>query len=321
MFTRVSLTHFFHKNIVSGGIILCGALISFAIMVGADTASTTVTVGNAAPTISALAMDRTTITLNESSYVWASTSMTVTDNNGCSGITSVTAKLYFASTTNSLGTLCTAEDRGCYASTCVATTTGTTCSTTAVQYDCGFKIWYTAKPSDSSAPDIDLKAGIWTVSATSTDGTDFGTATNTTQQIEVGTLNALSLSGNIAYPQTSANSNTGATNQAITVANTGNTPIDNEISGDVMCTTDYPTCSAAKFGPSQQKFDLSDVTFASLTYTLAATTSPATIELVLATTTATTTSITDLTYWGIAIPSGQGAGSYTGQNTFTAVAD
>ncbi|MBI5005413.1 MAG: hypothetical protein HZC03_02320 [Candidatus Lloydbacteria bacterium] len=312
-------TRFFHKdNIISAAILLVG-IISFAIIVGADTASTTVTVGNAAPTISALALERTTITLNENSFVWASTSMTVTDNNGCGSITSVTAKLYFASTTNSSGTLCTAGDRGCYSSTCVATTTGTTCSTTAAQYDCGFKLWYTATPSDASAPDIDLKAGIWSLSATATDGTDFGTATNTTQKVEVGTLNALSLSGNIAYPQTSANSNTGATNQAITVTNTGNTPIRGEISGDVMCTSDYPTCSANHFGPSQQKFDLSDVTFASLTYTLAATSSPATIPLVLATTTATTTTVTDLTYWGIAIPSGQAAGAYTGQDTFTAI--
>ena len=176
-------------------------------------------------------------------------------------------------------------------------------------------------PSDASAPDIDLQAGIWSLSATTTDGTDFGTATNTTQTVEVGTLNALSLSGNISYPQTSANSDTGAVNQAITVTNTGNTPLDGEISGDVMCTTDYPTCSASAFGPEQQKFDLSDVTFASLTYTLAATSSPATIELVLATTTATTTAVTDLTYWGIAIPSAQTAGAYTGQDTFTAVAD
>ena len=313
-------TRFFHKDIIISAGILLGGVISFAIIVGADTASTTVTVGNAAPTISALALDRTTVTLNENSFVWASTSMTVTDNNGCSGITSVTAKLYFASTTNSSGTLCTAEDRGCYSSTCVATTTGTTCSTTAAQYDCGFKLWYTATPSDASAPDIDLKAGIWSLSATATDGTDFGTATNTTQKVEVGTLNALSLSGNISYPQTSANSNTGATNQAITVTNTGNTPLDGEISGDVMCLS-YPTCATGAFGASQQKHGLSDVTFASLTYTLAATSSPATIELVLATTTATTTTVTDLTYWGIAIPSGQAAGAYTGQNTFTAVAD
>lgn len=87
-----------------------------------------------------------------------------------------------------------------------------------------------------------------------------------------------------------------------------------------MC-TDYPTCTANTFTQDQQKFDTSDVTYASLSNTLAATSSPATIELVLATSTATTSAVTEETYWGIAIPSGQPTGTYTGQNTFTAVGD
>jgi len=65
---------------------------------------------------------------------------------------------------------------------------------------------------------------------------------------------------------------------------------------------------------------LADVTYASLTSNLSSTT-PATTETVLATSTATSTTITDATYWGVAIPAGQANGTYTGTQTFTSVAD
>ncbi|MBI5005412.1 MAG: hypothetical protein HZC03_02315 [Candidatus Lloydbacteria bacterium] len=274
---------------------------------------------NSAPTLSAQTIERTTLTLNENSYVWASSTVLVTDTNFCTDISNVSAKLYLASTTNT-GTTCGYNGNNCYtASSCVATTTGNTCgaSDTTVQYDCGFKIWYTAEATDASAPT--WASSIWSVSATATDSvSNTGNATNTTQTVEVGTLNALALSGNIAYPQTNPNANTGATNQTVTVTNTGNTAIDAEISGDVMCTT-YPTCPTNFFGPSQQKFGASNVTYASLANLLSATATPATIQINLAKPTSTTTPITIDLFWGIAIPLGKAAGIYTGQNIFTAI--
>ena len=302
-------------------IVLVGILF-FVGYVWADTSSTTVTVGNEAPSL-AVTLDRTTITPIENTYMWASTTVTVTDNNGCSEITNVEAYLVHAtSSAESVVQTCSYDAQTCYVPTggCVATTTGTTCGSTVVQYDCGFQVWYNARPTDV-APG--LTTSFWYVVASSTDGSLSGTATNTTQTVNVSALNALDLSGNITYPQTSANSDTGATNQTITVTNTGNTNTDNEISGDVMC-TDYSACTGSTFGVGQQKFDLDEAPsadYSDLAYTLAATSSPATIEMDLATSTATTTAITGLTYWGIAIPASQAAGDYTGQNTFSAVAD
>lgn len=315
-------SRFLKSDTFAAFLILLGGFTAFAIIVIADTASTSVTVGNAAPTVSSLSLNGgNNITLNENSFTWASSSMTVSDSNGCSTITSVTAKMYLASTSNS-GTLCTYDGNSCYTSTCVATTTGNQCTggaDTSVQYDCGFRVWYIANATDSSAPV--WSSSIWSVSATSTDGTDNGNATNTAQTIEINTLNALSVTSSIGYPATAANADTGATNQTVTITNTGNVAIDSEISGDVMC-TDYPGCSSGQsFGPTQQKFGLTDVTYSSLSNTLAATTTPDTVEVVLIKPTSTTTAVTDDTYWGIAIPVGQAAGSYTGQNTFTAVAD
>lgn len=297
-------------------------LFAVSVVLAADI-NTSVTVGNADPSISALSFNGgSDLTLTENSSVWATSTMTVTDTNGCSDIASVSAKLYLASTTNA-GTLCSYDGNNCYVvASCTATTTGNICeggADTSVQYDCGFHVWYTATPTDSSSPL--WASSIWSVSATSTDATaGTGNATNTAETIEINTLNALSLSGNIAYDATSAGSNTGAVTETITITNTGNTKIDGQFSGDVMC-TDYSTCSGGAFGPEQQKFDTTDQAYSSLTYTLAATSSPANVQVNVAKPTATTTPSTQATYWGIAIPSGQTAGSYTGQNTVSAIAD
>ena len=287
---------------------------------------------NSAPTIDSVTLNRTTITLNENTFVWASSTILVTDTNGCSEITKVESSLVFASTSVNQGaSLCgkaganySYDANFCYNATrCVATTTGNQCAAdNDVQFDCGFQIWYPARPTDSSAPGVNLQAAHWFVVGSTTDNIAASvSATNTTQTVEVATLNALNVTGTITYGETAAGADTGATNQTAIVTNTGNTASDTEISGSWMC-TDYATCAtpSQRVDDSQQKFSLSDVTYASLTNNLSSTTA-ATIETVLATTTATTTAVTANTYWGIAIPNGKQAGSYTGEDTFSAVAD
>lgn len=316
-----------HERLVPAAILATAILVSVGIVV-ADTSTTSVTVGNSNPTVTAVSMNYgNNVTLVENSFVHATGTMTVTDANGCSTISSVQAKFAFATSVADMwGANCNYDANICYrAHSCTATTTGNSCTggaDTSAEYDCKFEIWYPARPTDGSSPG--LTSASWFLSATATDsGAGTGHATNTGQTIEVNTLNALNVTGSIAFGTVSANSNTGASNQTVTHTNTGNTALDNAISGDVMC-TDYPTCAGGAQGvmqPTQQKFDLIDQTYASLTNTLAATTSPATIEVVLATSTATTSAVTDLSYWGIAIPAGQTTGAYTGQNTVTATAD
>ncbi len=287
---------------------------------------------NSPPTIDSVTLDRTTITLNENTFIWASSTILVTDTNGCSEITTVESSLVFASTTADQGAyICgltganySYDANLCYLPTsCVATTTGNQCAAdNDVEFDCGFQIWYPARPTDNSAPGADLIAAQWVVVGSTTDNIAASvSATNTTQTVEVGTLNALNVTASITYPETAPNADTGVTNQTVTVTNTGNTASDTEISGTWMC-TDYATCATPsnRIDDDQQKFDISDVTYASLANNLSSTT-PATVETVLATTSATTTAVTANTFWGIAIPNGRPTGSYTGENTFSAVAD
>jgi len=309
---------------VGAAIALVALIFSVALVLAdSNTSNTAVTVTNSAPVISALSFNGSSnLTLTEDTFVNASATMTITDANGCGEISSVTAQFSFASTTGEAdGTECTYDSNICYiAETCLATTTGQTCSTDTVEYDCGFQIWYPARPTDGSSPG--LTAALWYVTATTSDGTDTDTATNTSETIDIITLSSLNIDGSISYPDTSAGNNTGATNQAIVATSTGNVALDIVISGDVMC-TDYATCDGDVMQPGQQKFDTTDQTYASLTNTLAATTSPVTIEIALATTSATTTGSdpSNTIYWGIAIPSAQPKGSYTGQNTFLGTLD
>lgn len=304
---------------VSAALLGAALLISGAI-VFADTATTTVTVQNATPAISGLTLNAgSSITLVENSFVIATTSMTISDGNGCSDIDTVSAKI-FRGATNSSGTTCSADDSNCYTEfiSCAATTTGNTCTgglDTSAEYDCAFRLWYVADPTASGAS---FASDIWVAAATTTDGVATATATNTGQTIEVNILRAHDVTASIPYGSIAAGADTGGSNQTTTVTNTGNAPLDSEISGETMC-TDFPTCSGSTLAVTQEKFGLTNVTYASLTNTLALTT--ATLETVLAKPTATTSAVTDDIYWGIAIPSGQATGSYTGRNTFTAVAD
>ena len=293
------------------GVLLMSMLFAYTI-VFADSASTSVTVGNSAPVTSAATFNGgSNVTLTENTFVNATGTVTVTDANGCSTISSVTAKFYLASTSNS-GSNCSYDGNTCYTSVCTATTTGNQCTGGA-----DTSAEYVATPTDGSAPI--WSTSIWSFAATSTDGTDSHVATNTAQTIEVGTLNAHNVTASIAYGSVAANANTGATNQTTTVTATGNTALDTDLSGDLMC-TDYSTCSGGVLQPGQQEYSLTSFTYGAGT-DLVATTSPATVETVLAKPTSTTTPVTDDILWGIGIPNGQTPGSYTGQNTFTAVSD
>lgn len=310
----------FTKRSFIPAVILAFAVLFAYTVVMADTSSTSVTVGNSAPVTSAASFNGgTNVTLTENTFIHATGTVTVTDANGCSTITGVTAKFYLASTTNS-GSNCTYDGNICYTSTCVATTTGNQCSgggDTSAQYDCGFQVWYNATPTDGSAPI--WSTSIWSFAATSTDGTASHVATNTAQTIEVNTLNALNVTASIAYGTVPANTDTGSTNQTTTITVTGNNALDTQLSGDIMC-TNYSTCSGGVIQPTQQEYSLNSFTYGAGT-DLPATTSPNTVETVLAKPTATTSAVTDDVLWGIGIPNGQTPGSYTGQNTFTAVND
>src|SRR3989344_1554081 len=262
---------------------------------------------NTAPAVSNVSFNgNSNINLVEGTYKWATTSLLITDTEYCSTITSVTAKAYLASTTNS-GTLCSPDDLNCYQNiSCTATTTGNTCgaSDTTVEYDCGFKLWYMARPTDTG----DWASSIWSVSATATDDAALtGTATNTGQNVDINSLSALDISPTtVSYGTLAPGANSGSTNATTTVTNTGNANIDPRLSGTAMSSADDSILVG------QQEYSADTFIWGVGT---ALTSSATLLDITLPVPTATTTAITDTISWGLGVPSGKRSGSYTGTNT------
>ncbi len=253
------------------------------------------------------------INLIEGTYKWATSTMLITDDQFCTSITSVTAKAYLASTTNS-GTLCAENDLNCYigvgsttaVSNCVATTTGDTCgaSDTTVEYDCGFKFWYNTTPTDTGS----WASSIWSVSATATDsGALTGTATNTSQLVEINTLSAFSISPTtISYGSLDPGTDSGSVNATTTITNTGNSDVDPRLSG-----TDMTSGPNTILVGQQQYLGLPFIYGAGTPLSAVATL----LNLLLPAPTSTTTPVLDYVSWGLGVPAGKPAGSYTGTNT------
>ncbi|MEK7535899.1 MAG: hypothetical protein AAB590_02725 [Patescibacteria group bacterium] len=310
-------------------IIALAGLFAFVTIVIADTATTSVTVGNATPSLSVTFNGGNAITLTESTFAYASATLTITDGNGCNTINFVTATAFLASTSALAGTPCAENDNNCYPTSsttasgipaalsdtlCLATTTGNQCTgggDTSVQYDCGFKLWFIAEATAAGSPT--WASSIWAVAATTSDGTATTTASNTTQNVEINSLAATAVDATLSFGTLSANTNTGATNSTTTATTTGNIAIDVALSGTNMT-------GAGTIDVSRQKYSTSPFTYSSAGTHLTNTTTP-TVELASGEPTATTSLPASAISWGIAIDAGQANGAYTGTDTFTAQAD
>lgn len=290
----------------------------FTINVLADTASTAVTVGNATPVASATNFNESAVinlTENTTSTYYATT--TITDNNGCDDIFAVYADFYrgdlAAADCDTVG-----EEVYNYCRPRVTCTVvsgyGNTCDSgtdTSAEYECQLDLSFYADPYAT-----------WIAGIQAGDGSATTSVSSDTDTAEVASTAALNVTSSISYSTVAANSNTGVVNSTTTITNTGNIALDTEFSGDVMCKDDYPTCvtGSTPMTPAQQEYSLAPFAYTAGT-DLVATTSPTTVQTILPKNYSTTTPITDDISWGIGIPVGTETGDYTGQNTFTAVAD
>jgi hypothetical protein len=275
-------------------------------LVFADGASTAVTVGNAAPSVTSVAIVPSTITLTENATTSVTVTATITDGNGCDTVFtsgSIVATLY----RSGVGASCSADDNNCYVNITMADTGGTCTGGVDTSGDASgtVAIWYHADATDASST---YPTETWVVDVKATDSESASSTASSTA--ELNSLYALDITASISYGTLAADGDTGATNQIATTTNTGNYKLDIEFSGTDMTGPD--TIVAA-----QQKYSTTTATYASLAYTLSTSATARQVNLVKAT--ASSTPSQQATYWGIAIPSGKPAGAYTGTNTFTAI--
>jgi hypothetical protein len=275
----------------------------------ADDATTTATVSNATPTVGAFNINggdaSITLTEGDISSVKATTTATVTDDNGCTDLSNVQVLFYRTDKTDG----CSPNEYDCYStSSCSVVESGNTCdgdSDTSADYECSVTLNYYTDPTDGSAS---ASSTNWTMKVTATD--DDGVSGNNTDTIEVDSLAAIDVTTPIAYGSVALDSSSADKEQ--TVTNTGNVRLDLQFSGTAM------SCDTGSIDAAQQKYSTTTISaWADAPYTLA--TSSAEKDWDLAKSTGSTS--TAAAHWMLHTPASGVEGSCSGSNTLTAVND
>ena len=272
------------------------------------TSTTSVTVSNATPVISAVTINASAaITLTENTTKNVVVKATVTDNNGCEEITTgsgtISAVLYRSGATN--GAACTASNNDCYPVT-LTVDTGTCSGASDTSFDVtgSADLKHYADPTDAGSAHA---AETWKTTVSAFDGNATGTGDAT---VELNTLSALDISGNIAYGSLGVGTNSGSTPQTVVVTNTGNVAMDPQVSSSAAM-----NCTVGTIPVANQKYSATTFTYTSGGTALSAT--PTTLNLTLPKQT-TASAVTSTSYWGIGIPASGVSGTCGGSNTFAA---
>ena len=280
-------------------------------------------ISNKSPVVSAVTINGgSNIDLTESTTKNITLTATVTDNNSCYGgeINSVLGYVYRSGVAyTGCDTSGEANNNYCYPEvTC--TVVGGTCTDItdgSANYTCTASLQYYADPTDTLTQ---YPTDTWkdTIKATDDD--------SATHTVEVSTgveMNSLigfelgyTVTGAINYGNLGVGEKNDPLDKIITTTPTGNIGLDQEHSGNSMC-TDYPTCSGGTpITAGYQHYALAGSTaYASGT---ALTGTAFEIELNVPKP-ITGTPTTKNTWWGIEIPAGTTLGTYSGANTISAV--
>lgn len=270
-------------------------------------------VNNVAPVISAItANGGSPISLSEGDTTPVVLGATITDNNGCSDLSTITGHIYRSGLApgdcDSGGE---ADSNDCYPSLTCAVGGGNTCdgaTDPSASYQCTSYLEYYADPTDSNTV---YDGQTW---KDSFEATDDDAASDT---LEIGTgvvmnsLLAMDIGSTLAFGSVSAGQTIDPLDKLTIIVATGNVGLDEDLSGTDMDDGDSHTIDVG-----YQKYSLSASTAYGVGITL--TTSATEAELNCAKTTSGV-GATKPTYWGISIPGGTFAGEYSGNNTITAV--
>lgn len=291
------------KNVLKSLLLSCLVAlmaIPFA-MADFSAVTSTASVTNAAPTVGTITATDP-VTLSESTNVTVWCNATVTDTNGYSDVSTVSAKLWDpASTTEGAG-----NDYNNHFTNSTCTLSGG--SGTTVNAACSFNVHYSANAAE------------WTCKLTATDaGALTGTASAT--DVTVNQLKALStVSASLAFSELALGA-TSSSDKNINVTNTGNVLIDVSVDGYGAIDGDGKsmTCTIGTITLANVKYNLT----ADQDYTAnmtALTDSAVTLtDFNLAAESTDNTASAELIYWKLKIPTTGVGGSCSGNVVVTAV--
>lgn len=274
----------------------------------AATASSTVVVGNAAPSVTNVTLNNaSSIILTANTTTNVSINATISDNNGCGDVTSGTSTiLLYRSGITSSTCMTTTSNLSCYLAT--AFTASSTCTNGSTNTTTTFAVYYFANATDSSSS---YSTQNWIATVVFRDA-NFDTGSSDSSGQELLTLTALNVTtSSINYGSLSASSTSGAVNQVTTSTNAGNSSTSLQLS-----------TFATLFGPAALASNTTQ-TYGTSTFTFQGTSAFLTLTATnvtgfFLTTPTTTTNVAQPVYWGITIPAGTPTGTYNGVNLFTA---
>jgi len=204
---------------------------------------------------------------------------------------------------------------------CAASSTVDACTDstdTTVGWACTFPLQYHADPTVTGTPKATYN---WLAAAQAIDdnglnsGLVDGTGTNEMDTFMSYDLNTTSIAYGAVAPEADSAEKT------TIVEATGNVGLDEMLSGSQLC-NDYPTCAGGDdIAIAQQVYNLSQGLGWEGAGAVALSATSTEAELDCAKTTVTGTPATANTYWYLRVPLGQGAYTYTGENTIEGKVD
>ena len=260
-------------------------------------------IGNVPPSVSNVTLNGgNDIALIEGTTTLISATATVTEANGYADLYSISSTLY----RTSLGPSCVADPNDCYQGT-PSECSFSGCSGTSCTATCNFNVWYFAQPTDVGTP---WAGDSWSASMTAVNlAGSTGTASST--GVSLLSLLAFETTSTIGYGSFSQGTVMANLTATSVVRSSGNVAMNVDVYGTNMVNGTY------SIPVGDQHFATSAIAYASGTTLLANPGSTVAIDLPKPTSTAVIQSSTF--YWGIAVPSGQMATTYTGGNSFIGV--
>ena len=273
---------------------------------------------------------------------------TVRDANSCktaantSEITDYRVALYRSSygTTTCSGLAAAYNANYCYAGgnggvstgkwnlSCTASTTSCTGPTDDTQlYNCTFPLWFVADPTDAGPQTpAAFAADTWKAAVRGTDDDGASSALVAgTIGVELISFTALDLiTAQIPYGSLEPGNNNASLSASTTVKSVGNTGLDQQVTGESMCSTysvsnECRASATSTIAETNQKFSSSSVGYTNAAAVRLSSTTAKEVELNVPKTTSTTTPNRGYTYWGIGVPGTiTYSGVYQGLNSFIA---
>lgn len=300
------------------GLTVIGAVLALgmvAFVQGADIGSQ-VTVGNAAPSVSAVSVNAgSPITVTNNTTTPININYTVTDQNGCGDVFysgNATTTLYRTGVSSTCYTTFATSGLNCYVT--IATTTNNcpsaTSSNTSANATITLQVYYFAQPTDGSST---FSAEFWNATVIARDAANSTSGANGSN-VELNTLTAISVTtSSINYGAVPAGTNTGATNQFATTTNAGNSSTTLRLYASSTLAS-----GANSIATSSQGYSTSSFTYPGTSTALTASAvTVAGFSLVPAT--STNGNPNRLTYWGLNVPGGTPSGTYVGTTVFQAL--